>query len=58
MNGGKYYYFFCILYYFENLYLYSILVGGKERSYVTLQVYLNHPQKGGATTFFSVYNKK
>ena len=31
--------------------------GGKERSYITLQLYLNHPKQGGATTFFSVYTK-
>uniref|UniRef100_A0A7S4L0M6 Prolyl 4-hydroxylase alpha subunit domain-containing protein n=1 Tax=Paramoeba aestuarina TaxID=180227 RepID=A0A7S4L0M6_9EUKA len=30
---------------------------GSERSYVTLQLYLNTPAKGGATTFFSVYTK-
>ena len=28
-----------------------------ERSYVTLQLYLNEPTKGGATTFFEVYDK-
>ena len=31
---------------------------GSERSYVTLQLYLNTPEKGGATTFFYVRDKE
>ena len=31
---------------------------GKEKSYLTLNIYLNSPQKGGETTFSNVFSKE